>query len=41
MADRFVRHPGEVVTVGDTVKVTVVEVDEKKNRISLSMRGEK
>ncbi|MBR2832305.1 MAG: RNA-binding transcriptional accessory protein [Oscillospiraceae bacterium] len=41
MADRYVRHPGEVVSVGDTVKVTVVEVDEKKNRISLSMRSAK
>ena len=39
MADRYVRHPSEVVAVGDTVKVTVLEVDEKKNRISLSMRG--
>ena len=38
VADRFVRHPSEVVSVGDVVKVTVLEVDEKKKRISLSMR---
>ena len=35
---RFIRHPSEVVSVGDVVKVTVLEVDEKKRRISLSMK---
>ena len=38
VADRFIRHPSEVVRVGDVVKVVVLEVDEKKKRISLSMR---
>jgi len=38
MADRFIRHPNEVVKVGDVVKVWVVEVDEKKGRISLTMK---
>ena len=38
LADRFVRHPSQVVSVGDVVKVKVLEVDEKKKRISLSMR---
>ena len=37
MADRFIRHPSEVVKVGDVVKVWVVSVDEKKKRIALSM----
>ncbi len=37
MANRFVRHPSEVVKVGDVVKVWVLEVDQKKGRISLSM----
>ena len=37
LANRFVRHPSEVVKVGDIVKVWVVEVDEKKGRISLTM----
>ncbi|MBR2942773.1 MAG: RNA-binding transcriptional accessory protein, partial [Clostridia bacterium] len=37
MADRFIRHPGEAVSVGDVVTVWVVEVDEKKRRIALSM----
>ena len=37
MADRFIRHPGEVVSVGDVVTVWVVSVDEKKKRIALTM----
>ena len=37
LADRYVRHPSEVVKVGDVVKVWVVEVDEKKKRIALTM----
>ena len=39
IADRYVKHPLDVVKVGDIVKVKVLGVDEKKNRISLSMRG--
>ena len=38
VADKFIRHPSEVVSVGDIVKVVVLDVDEKKKRISLSMR---
>ena len=38
VADRYVKHPSEVVSVGDIVQVTVLDVDEKKKRISLSMR---
>jgi uncharacterized protein len=38
LADRFVKDPHEVVKAGDIVKVRVVEVDMKRNRISLSMR---
>jgi len=38
VADKFIRHPSEVVSVGDIVKVLVLDVDEKKKRISLSMR---
>ena len=38
VADKFIKHPSEVVSVGDVVKVVVLEVDEKKKRISLSMK---
>ena len=41
VADKFLKHPSEVVSVGDVVKVVVLEVDEKKKRISLSMRQAK
>lgn len=36
---RKVRHPSEVVQVGDIVKVCVLEVDEKRKRISLTMKN--
>ena len=38
VSDRFIKHPSEAVSVGDVVKVAVLEVDEKKKRISLSMK---
>ena len=37
MADKFIRHPSEVVHVGDVVTVWIVDVDVKKQRIALSM----
>ena len=37
MTNRFIRHPSEVVKVGDVIKVWVVDVDEKKKRIALTM----
>ena len=41
VSDRFIRHPSEAVSVGDVVKVVVLDVDEKKKRISLSMKQAK
>ena len=38
VANRRLRHPSEAVKVGDVVKVMVLEVDEKRHRISLSMK---
>ena len=38
ISDKFICHPSEAVSVGDVVKVVVLEVDEKKHRISLSMK---
>lgn len=38
MADRFVKHPLDIVKVGDIIKVRILEVDRKRNRISLSMK---
>jgi len=39
LADRYVRDPSEVVRTGQQVQVTVLEVDVKRRRIGLSMRG--
>ncbi|MBQ2062751.1 MAG: RNA-binding transcriptional accessory protein [Oscillospiraceae bacterium] len=41
VCDRFIKHPSQVVSVGDIVKVVVLDVDEKKHRISLSMKQAK
>ena len=38
VCSKFIKHPSEVVAVGDVVKVAVLDVDEKKHRISLSMK---
>ena len=38
ISKKFVRHPSEAVAVGDIVEVVVLDVDEKKKRISLSIK---
>ena len=38
MADRFIRNPSEVVSVGDIVKVKVIGIDREKQKVSLSMK---
>ena len=38
MANRFVKHPLDIVKVGDVIKVKIIEVDEKRKRISLTMK---
>ncbi|ELC8442062.1 RNA-binding transcriptional accessory protein Tex [Clostridium perfringens] len=40
MADRFVKHPLDIVKVGDVVEVRILDVDLKRKRISLSMKKE-
>ena len=37
ITDKFIRHPSDVLTVGQTVNVTVLEVDKQKKRIALTM----
>ena len=39
VCNKFIKHPSEVVHVGDVVQVKVLEVDEKRGRISLTMKG--
>ncbi len=39
ITNRYIKHPSEVLKVGDIVKVKVLEVDVKRKRISLTMKG--
>ncbi len=39
VCNKFIKHPSQVVSVGDIVKVAVLEVDEKRKRISLTMKN--
>ncbi len=38
VCNKFIKHPSEIVAVGDIVKVVVLEVDQRKHRIGLSMK---
>ncbi len=38
ICDKYIKHPTDVLSVGDIVKVRILEVDVKKKRISLSMK---
>lgn len=38
ICDKYIKHPGEVLKVGDVVNVKILSVDPDKNRISLTMR---
>ena len=40
ICNKFIKHPGEVLKVGDIVTVWVLSVDSKKGRISLTMKGQ-
>ncbi len=39
ICERYIKHPSEVLRVGEPVKVKILGVDVKKNRISLTMKG--
>ncbi|MBQ1518144.1 MAG: RNA-binding transcriptional accessory protein [Clostridia bacterium] len=39
ICNKYIKHPSEVLKVGDIVKVKILDVDVKKNRISLTMKG--
>lgn len=41
ITDKYIKHPLDVLNIGDNVKVKVLSVDEKRNRISLTMRTDK
>ena len=39
ICDKYIKHPSEVLKVGDVVTVKVLSVDLEKKRISLTMKG--
>ena len=39
VSSKYIKHPSEVVSVGDVVKVAVIDVDQKRGRISLTLKG--
>lgn len=41
ISDKYIKHPTDVLSVGDIVKVRILEVDTSKKRISLTMKGVK
>jgi len=41
MSNRFIKHPSEVVSVGDVVKVKVIGIDKERQKVSLSMKLDK
>ena len=41
ISDRYIKHPTDVLSVGDIVKVRILEVDPAKKRIALTMKGVK
>ena len=38
LSDRYIKHPLDVVSVGDNVKVRILEVDKERMKISLTMK---
>lgn len=38
MSDRFIKHPMDVVSVGDTVKVRIISIDREKQKVGLTMK---
>ena len=39
LSDRYVKHPLDVVSVGDTVKVKIISIDPEKQKVGLTMKG--
>lgn len=39
LSDKYIKHPMDVVSVGDTVKVKIISIDYDKKRVGLTMKG--
>ena len=38
MSDKYIKHPMDVVSVGDTVKVKIISIDREKMKVGLTMK---
>ena len=38
MSNKFIKHPMDAVSVGDTVKVKIIQIDHEKQKIGLTMK---
>ena len=38
MSDKYIKHPMDLVSVGDTVKVKILEIDKEKQKVALTMK---
>ena len=38
LSDKYVKHPMDVVSVGDTVKVRIIGIDKERGKVSLTMK---
>lgn len=38
MSDKYIKHPLDVVSVGDTVKVKIISIDPEKMKVGLTMK---
>ena len=41
ISDRYIKHPMDAVSVGDTVNVKIISIDRAKQRVGLTMKGMK
>ena len=39
MSEKFVKNPSQIVSIGDIVKVKVIDIDMEKQKVKLSMKG--
>ena len=39
LSDKYIKHPMDVVSVGDTVKVKIISIDPEKQKVGLTMKG--
>ena len=39
MSDKYIKHPMDVVSVGDTIRVKIISIDHEKMKVGLTMKN--